>query len=224
MNREKILDKARKLKALAGSSNPHEAKLALSRMQLILAKNGLTERDLSIDKFGRLFFEYNGQPWARNIIGSLAHLYFCKVVFRPSRSNKAVYTLIGTPVNTDVVKELALSILDKTHYEARQSSLTNSEITSFRTGASYQIGNNCMELVKKAKESGIDGWDEVEGGGEALVVGDYYEKNEAEINEWMKDNIGALRTVKARRAKVEPASFERGKMYGDTVELQKKVK
>jgi hypothetical protein len=223
MDREKILDKARKLKALAGSSNPHEAKLALSRMQLILAKNGLTERDLSVDKFGRLHFEYNGQPWARNIIGALAHLYFCKVVYRPSRSNKAVYALIGTSVNTDVVQELALSILDKVHYEARQSSLTNSEITSFRTGASYQIMVNCGELVKKAKESGIDGWDEVENGGEALVVGDYYEKNEAEIDKWMKDNIGITRTEKARRAKVESASFERGKLYGGTLDLQKKV-
>ena len=232
MNKESILEKARKLKALAGSSNPHESKLALLRMQAILAKHGLEEIDMEKDEFGRLCFEYNGQPWARYIIGGLAYLYFCKIVYQPTRNGKALYSVIGSDTNTQVVKELALPICDKVHYEARQQGFTSSEITSFRTGASMQIAINAGELVQNAKKVGgieCDAWGDIgdgTGGGNAgcaVVIGDYYETNGQKIDEWMKDNMGRIKPGVTRRSKVDFASYEKGKLYGDTIELQKKI-
>lgn len=221
MIKEQVLEKCRKLKALAGSSNPHEAKLALTRMQAILAKNGLEESDLEKNEFGQLFFEYHGGPWARHIVGGIAALYFCKVMYRPSRSNKAIYTLVGTPTNTAFVKELSLDILQRVHYAARRVALYNNEITSFRNGAAMEIAFKCSALIKAAKDSGkIEDSDE---NGTALVLGDYYQRNEKAIDKWMKENIGPTRPGRTRASKVDPASYQKGLLYGSTVELQKKV-
>jgi hypothetical protein len=216
--REKILDKARKLKALSCSSNEHEAALALSRMQLILAKNGLVERDLYKDEFGRLFFEYNGQPWARYIIQSISELYFCKLVYMPLRSGKARYTIIGSDVNTQVVREFSIPILDNTHYYARQAANSSAEITSFRLGAAIRLTQRCQDLIKIATEGRL-----VDDSECALVLGDYYKTNGDKILNWMGENMSGLKTSKSRSTKIDVRSFEKGKMYGNTVELQRKI-
>ena len=227
MNKEKILDKARKLKALSCSSNEHEASLALQLMQLILAKHGLSERDLTVDEFGRFYFEYNGQPWARYIVAAISKLYFCKLAYTPlPRSAKARYGIIGSDLNCSVVHEFCIPILDNVHYWARQYGNTSAEITSFRVGSAVKISERCDMLIKVAGERGIDDDDQgdSEGVGLALIVGDYYAQNDSRIDQWIRDNMGSVRSAKNRSVRLEPRSFGKGMKHGETIELRRIVK
>jgi hypothetical protein len=213
--KEKILEKARKLKALAGSSNPNEARLALQKMQAILLKYGLTEKDLEKDAFGRLVFEYSASPWVRLIIEAVANLYLCRSAFTRRSSGWAKYYIVGNEENAEVVREMCREILGSIR---RESNTGLVDKRSFRNGASDRIALNCNELIKAAKNGQLQ-----DDCGEALVIGDMYQKTFDAIDVYMAEGMNVTEAKPRRHAPLDKRSYLLGCLYGDTVELQKKM-
>lgn len=212
---EKILEKARKLKALAGSSNPNEARLALQKMQAILLKYGLTEKDLEKDAFGRLTFEYSAEPWVRMVVEAVANLYLCRSAFSRKSSGRAKYYIIGSEDHAEVVREMCLEILGAIR---RESNTGLVDKRSFRKGASDRIVINCVELIKAAKNGQLQ-----DDCGAALVIGDLYKKTFDAIDVYMAEGMNIIAAKPRRQAPVDKRSYLLGSVYGNTVELQKKM-
>ena len=214
MTKEQIIDKARKLKALATSPNPNEAALALKMMQAMLAKHGLTEIDLEKDEFGRLTFSYSSDLWVKVAVNEIASLYFCRMAYKRVNLTKLDYIIVGSDQNALAVKEMAVPILDAIRRESKQAACK----TSFCNGAATQIAVNCRELVAAAKRGELS--DET---GVALVIGDLYKKTHSAIDRYMDEKMGVVTKKISSKKRVDMPSYMRGKTYGNTVELQKKV-
>lgn len=213
--KNQIIEKARKLKALASSPNPNEANLALKKMQEILIKYGLKESDLAQDEFGRLTFLYASDPWARQCINHISKLYFCRMAYVRESSSKTRYIIIGIDQNAEVVKEMCLSVLDSIRRESRKR---NCDKTSFRKGSADQISMNCLELIAAAKNGDL-----MDDCGEALVIGDMYQKTLGAIDKYISETMTAKEVKPRKSAPVDKSSYMMGLLYGDTVELQKKM-
>lgn len=211
----KILEKARKLKALASSSNPHEATLALKMMQAVLIKHGLSEKDLEKDEFGRLMFLYSSEPWVRRCVNALANLYLCRMAYSKATASKTKYILVGSDENAEVVKEMCLSILDAIRRESNRYGI---EKRSFRNGAADRIAVNCQDMIEAAKSGNLK--DEC---GEALVIGSMYQQTLEAIDKYLKDSMGVTEARRRRPMPVDKKSYLLGCIYGDTVELRKKI-
>jgi hypothetical protein len=211
----KVIDKARKLKALAASSNPHEAALALKMMQTILIKHGLSEKDLEKDEFGRLMFLYSSEPWVRRCVNAIATLYLCRMAYSKFSASKNRYILIGSDENAEVVKEMCLSILDSIRKVSNRYGLDK---RSFRRGAADRIAFNCRDLIESAKKGQLQ-----DDCGEALVIGDLYQKTFEAIDKYLKEGFDVTEARYRKPMPVDKRSYMLGSIYGDTVELQKKI-
>lgn len=215
MTQDQIIEKARKLKALASSPNPNEATLALRKMQEILIRYGLKESDLDRDKFGRLTFSYSSESWARTCINSIAALYFCRMAYVRASSSKAKYWIIGDSQNAEVVTEICQSILDSIR---RESIKRDVDKRSFCKGAANQVAINCLDLIDAAKNGNLK-----DDCGEALVVGDMYQKTLGAIDAFMEETMKVTEAKRRKSTPVDRKSYLLGSLYGDTVELQKKM-
>lgn len=216
ITKEEILDKARKLRALSASPNEHESALALKKMQAILIKHNLTERDLEKDEFGNVIYLYYDEVWVRYIAAGISELYFCRVVRRKTATSKTEYIIIGKPEHGEVVKEILSGAVD---YINKSSKNPAYDRRSFCMGAAVKIFERCKILIELAKKGDLV--DEV---GEALVIGDMYAKTLDAVDAFIEKSM-KIRTQSSRQTKsVDRASFGAGTMHGGAVDLQKKFK
>jgi len=81
---QKVIERIRKLLALAQSANENEAQAAALKAQELLAEHNLREADLheADDEFvidGELLSD--SRPWRRKLAANVARLYFCEYYY-----------------------------------------------------------------------------------------------------------------------------------------------
>lgn len=88
-DKEKIIEKIRKLLALGESDNMHEAELALARASDLMRDYQIKEAEIHKDEGGykveiqdhTIILPLGGCPWTRKIAGNLARAFCCKPIF-----------------------------------------------------------------------------------------------------------------------------------------------
>lgn len=87
-DKDKFLDKCRKVLGLTKSPNEHEAARAMERLQAMLAEHNLTMADVATEskstdevKINDLDELYESVPWMRVLATPVAKLYFCRALF-----------------------------------------------------------------------------------------------------------------------------------------------
>ncbi len=112
MSREKIIDRVKKLLALAGkNSNEAEAAAAAEKAAELIAEHHLSQSELG-EKSAMGHddsFTTNSRPWRRYIGAALARLYFCKYARMYERekgkaSGKDRHLFMGRPDNATVAR------------------------------------------------------------------------------------------------------------------------
>lgn len=214
MTKEKIIDKIRKLKALAGSSNEHEASNVMQKMQAIMARHNLKDCDVRIDEFGKDFFvSYNGQ-WAKEISMSVSELYFCSVLFGKLTSSKTKYYVVGKKENIQPSIEIIESILNSVNSASRYSSCKK----SFLIGSAVTINRRCQKLIQEANDGNL-----VDETGTALVLGDLYLSSRLGRDNYIRDNM-SVKILKPKAVCVENfAAYKHGLEFGDKISLNKEL-
>lgn len=99
-----IVDKIRKLFALATSSNPNEAALAAAKAQELLLQHNLTLSQIETQEpastYKRNWFEVGSRVWRRSLLTVIARHNFCDVV----HCGRGRMAIIGEQHNSEAVQ------------------------------------------------------------------------------------------------------------------------
>jgi hypothetical protein len=227
MTDERILDKVKKLLALANDAGASEGERdnALRMAHGLLAKHNLAMVDLEAheQQEGReqIKSETFGMQWCRSIARDMAKLFFCKSYLGDKlNSTKQVYYFVGKQSNAITAQLMTEYLVSNILKECRKRYGHNlaPESRSFALGAADTIGIRVYEMMKSNKPfEGVSA-------ANALVIHELY-KTESEANDsYIAKNVGKLvKYGKNSNARVNSAHFEAGSAYGSTINLNSQL-
>ncbi len=145
---EKILEKTKKLLALAGSANEHEAHLAMERVRELYAKYNLEHlATLAKESFVHLVITHNKkrmESWEQRTVSILTEHFFVKILtfqqFDANTGNRVhALEFIGTRENVLMAEYVYYFLLRQVDFLLKQAlaselGLIRSERSSFRLG------------------------------------------------------------------------------------------
>jgi hypothetical protein len=203
-DKAKLLDRVRKLMALAGSNpNEHEAAAAAEKAQALLIEHNLSLSDIKTlnDDDTILDIEIDNSvvtpsnPWRRPLALRVAQMYFCTYYYSV-RGNNNVHTFVGQRHNIDVAKMMFV-YLEKTvkrlsNEGAKQFSKSewSPYVVAFRNACSVRLCHRILDRIEAAKRGEINS----ESTGRALVVADLYTKTQNALKLFIEKNVGGMRT------------------------------
>lgn len=217
---QKILERIRKLLALGKSSNEHEAKIAMERAHKLLAEHNLSigavEGALDDAGDGALVYGQGG-PWARQVAGGIAKLYFCRFFFDTltpgGRKDSLVF--VGRKTNVEVAKMVAHHVLETIRLEAARQSSDEAYRNAFRNGAGVRVRQRCEALVLEAMRGEVKAES-----GKALVLASTYDREKALADRHIEKMGVKLHTPRSHMSSRSREGMEAGRALGDRVSLR----
>lgn len=173
---QKIIDRIRKLLALAQSANENEAQAAALKAQELLAEHNLREADLheADDEFvidGELLSD--SRPWRRKLAANVARLYFCEYYYgfvkqyTPDRKCGYIrfdrHHFIGAEHNVIVGKAIFMYLCDAIDRLAREAAKGRpargraSFVTSFRHACASRLTQRVADKWGDIMEHRVSG-------------------------------------------------------------------
>jgi hypothetical protein len=230
---DKVLEKVRKLLALAGSSNEHEAALAASRAQALLAEHNLTLADVKAEKGDEFVIDEelvtDSYPWRRQLANAVASLYFCKYYYQNVRRGRTMYDvhcLAGAPHNINVAKMMFQYLHTTVDRLARQGArgLPKKQQSpyrvSFRTACTTRLLTRIAERIALAKAGRIKS----ETTGTTLpALASLYNTIGAKLDEFLDEAVGKMKTTKSKMATLDARGAMDGRAAGDKIGLDAQV-
>lgn len=227
---EKIIDKIRKLLALAeedSNATQAEAENAAAKVQILLQKYNLERSQIGESKKHNLIMETLVLPssrlWAKHLLDVVAKMNFCKAIWYIG-TTKGI--LIGEEANIQAVTALyeyiagALRKMATTAY-AEHTRLNpysylapNSFRTNFYLGAINMIHYRLYQQQKEFMESASDS--------RALVV-----VNDEQLKAFASEKFPKTKNVKdmhKQHSQVSTDGYSEGLVAGSNIELNKLVK
>lgn len=181
-NRDKIIDKVRKLLALSKSTNENEAKLALQQAMKLIGEFNVDSTELEKGSIGEYYYETGNKifiAWKRNLFARIAHANFCHVLAtKDFRKNQANYILVGRECNciaTRLMYEFILEAAKNQSLQFKNRKLKNLFLKGFAIGIGIKLQEerahwgleersaivlseaNEFELIKKFLKEKYDG-------------------------------------------------------------------
>jgi len=220
MPKSAIIEKVRKLLALAGSSNEHEAALAARHVQRLLAEHnlGMADIETSGDNGSAARVDLEAArilpKWVRHLSGAVADAFDCRALHDP---NRRVLVFIGVGADAEVAS-YTFSYLERTVRKLCRGYLKSPELedasarrrelarNSYYLGAVSAIGRNLAEQKRQTPVTP-----------NALVP-----VRDGLIRAAMQQ-FGPVRTVHGRRSYVDGGSYQQGHADGRMVGIRKGV-
>lgn len=206
--RDKLIDKVRKLLSLSGSSNEHEAALAAERAQEMLAKYNLTLAEVEQTRTNteiKQTVTTGSAPWRIMLGDSIGKLYFCTYFFvdhshpgtRKFKHRQHYY--VGEPQNIMValmMLEYVANAIIKASRKAHAAARVDFNVDSipkfegsFKNAATVRIGHRIRERIEAAKKGELKTSD----GTTLPALRTMYEEAEEIQKEHLKKELGELR-------------------------------
>lgn len=245
MTHDKVLDKIRKMLALANNAGATDGERAnaLSQAHKWIAKHNI---DMAAVQAGlnadgsltatmpeearvRVDSEFFGEVWTRPMCNAIADLFFCKYVYcglGPNTGN-IIHTFIGRESNATTAEIICKYVVQSIYKEgmAYMRGMLDrtgykghySDYRAFARGASLRVIERAMHMKRDADKTMRE---EHGSTGTALVLADYY-RSEQEKNAQM---LGKVRVVKQRSGKVRnQTAIDHGSQFGSNVSLAPQV-
>jgi hypothetical protein len=212
----RILDKIQKLMALATSANEHEAALALSKAQALMAEHNLTSTDLHRSQLGTTQFKSTQsvskvKDWELALVQQVAGAFGCRVLWVPGNSNDwdywGRYELLG-PKHQVTVAEYACTFLLRKIVKARAD-------FSAHLKANYRID-------RKRLTQELDGF--CHGWVRAVRAKVHVLANPAEVEAAMDELVAetcAGREANVDERKIGAHGYQAGKLQGADLEIHR---
>lgn len=157
-DQEKIIDRIRKLMALATSSNEHESAAAAGKAQELMLKHNLSAAVLEekqSDNVREFIDEKNGSTWRASLLNGIALGLMCRIVVHPVSGKTKRYAVLGRPQNVEVVQYM-YEYLTKELERLSPRPLHTAESNAFRRGAVSVIGQRMRETFAEFKQASTD--------------------------------------------------------------------
>jgi len=225
---EKVIDRIRKLLALAGNNtSENEREQALAKAHAMLLEYNLSmsdlgqqeEIDIKVDAAARRT-KYRSAPWVIYISASIAELYFCKY-YHGKQGNGTLNTYVGTRADAEVAHAVTQMVLDSVWGEAlmfmRRNGRDPKMVMEFVNAAASVIYRRCVELRRAA-----EGGKTAESTGRALVVVDLYKTRLDAAEKWINENVRLRKGRTNMRVKNSEAAAA-GASHGKNVPLTMSV-
>jgi len=220
MDNNPIIEKIRKLLALANSSNEHEAALAASHAQRLLSEHNLAMADIESEQKPQSADKVEATvsktlpKWVRHLSSGVCTAFDCQAIHHP---NLGKMTFIG--VGADVqIAAYTFAYLDKTVRKLCASyikhhvndSVPNRQRELMRQ--SYYLGA-VSTINSRLREQKIQ---------TPITPGALVPIKEGLIKKAMSD-MGPTRTVKSRRSFINSHAYTKGQQDGQQVGIHKGV-
>lgn len=150
-NKEKMVDRIKKLLALAGNNpNPNEAKLAMERANKLLKANDMSMTsilDVENEEIGESSGK-NVQYWTKHIYNSVSELYHCNYfTSRIPNGRSKQHNVVGTESNRTTTMLICAYLIKSITKESK--TYPKYQQTTFKNGASMGISKTCQDLIDK---------------------------------------------------------------------------
>ncbi len=232
---EKILDKVKKLLALANSTNEHEALLAMARVRELYAKYNLEHMEtLARETFVHLVITHRKkrmESWEQRIISILTEHFFVKVLtfqqFEP-KTGQRVHALevIGTKENVLMAEYVYHFLLRHTEFLVRQvlaggSTLARSERRSYRLG----LLDGFSRKLKSAEKSEPNGNQSGVKTNALTVIGQALSRfrDDPRLDDYLSEVYPRLGSRRKSSVQVDYQAFAAGREAGKSITLHKPI-
>jgi hypothetical protein len=221
-----IVEKIKKLLALATSSNENESTAAAAKASVLLAQYNLSLADLghnSQEEIGELGVETTPRyvNWKMILLSGIAEANGCNAMRNTYTGNMF---LLGTSTNLIVCKHLYeyLSHAIERRAKYRKGSGRGlAYLNAFRVGCATRLRQRLLEQKQEMEESGIPGAADV-AATPAIVVRSMFEKNQQAIADYLQ-SLGAKVKTRTGSQISSEAGFNTGYEVGDRISLHKQV-
>lgn len=147
-----IIEKIKKLLALAGSANAHEAELAVAKAQEMMTRHQVSERDLNDDPTrivpGAILCDTDKPiaPWADALVSHVARLNGCASFSSSGTSAGYVSGVAGRPEDIEAVRALVAYLV--VEIEKRACWDRPRDYDSYRKGAASAVVEKLEQVVR----------------------------------------------------------------------------
>lgn len=242
--RDKVIDKVRKLMGMATSANEAEAAAFAEKAQALLAEHNLSmseiaasekpdDGDFEMDSD----LETDSRPWRRSLATMTAKMFFCQYFYThkyiPTKTRKCgyvrkdIHTFVGAPHNI-VVAKLMYQYLTATivrlsdegakKYEPKQR-------TAFRTSFQHSCADRLAQRIANRIAAAKKGQVVSETTGTNLpALLSLYDQSEKSVNAFMEKELGRALSVGGRTGKItSQEGAAAGRAAGDKIGLDDQI-
>jgi hypothetical protein len=225
---DKIVSRIRKMMAIANDAAASEGERdnAMRMALKLLAKHNLSMKqiDASVapEERGKTIMSDRNDPWARQVAGAIARLFFCKYYYVPyTAQTRCEHNFIGLESNTVTAMEITKYVLASIRAEAakyvRETGIGTPR--DFCKGATLRIHARCEALRKEAEqESAAEATP-----GTALVLASVYQQEQAANDAFLEAMNVKLKSSKDKQRAAGSSGFWAGHEYGGKVSLNRQV-
>ncbi len=226
-----VLDKVKKLLALAKSPSEAEAAAALAKASVLLAKYGLSMAEVQQEEDVQeavLLEKKRLRVWESFLVSVVCKATFTEALHYRTQSVGRIL-LIGREVNIVTARELFTYLHRLVLILGRAHSPSIAHVDSFRQGLVQRIGERLAEQYREGqgteqrtdKDQQKDA-ESASGAGTTALVMQADAAAQVENHEFIKQKYGRTTTRKTGR-RVEADSYHRGRAVGDTVNLDRQI-
>lgn len=225
MTQEKIIERVKKLLALAGDNpNEHEREAAMAKALGILAEHNLTMEEVNgpdiSDQPSTLRVLGRSGPWVRQIYTGIARMYFCEHVYI-SMGKKTAHIIVGRPGDAAVAHEMAHWISERLWSEGlaykRDHYGDNSYLTSFLNSAAVVLNLRIATIIEQAKKG-----EAVDPTGNTLpVLASQYDQAQERNEKWLEDQ--GVKKKANNMSATNPMAAMAGMQAAEKIQLNQQV-
>jgi len=221
MEKEKVVDKLRKLFALANDrgATEAEAQSAMAKAQELLAAHKLSMSDVEVqtEKTGHEAVKIGKRPWQGFVYWAAAQICFCDVF-----QNRGSIIIVGKPSDIIATKCLAEYLVSNGERMAKSVCSGNEEafggrgsFHAFKVGYAHRIHERAIALVAKAKANKMRD----ESTGNELILHPLYARAEADNAAYLRDKGVRVRTKTSSSRISNGGAYHAGREAGNSVSL-----
>lgn len=222
---DKILDKVKKLLALANNSAAAEGERdnALRMAHGLLAKHNLAMIDVqereAMEGREKHLIETFHMDWCKQVCNQIGKLFFCKYyVGEKLNATKGRHYFVGKQSNAITATLISTYVINSILKECRKNWSHNlaPESRAFAIGAADKLRERVKAMMEETKIEDISTENSV-------ILYNLY-RTEADANELFLKSLGTnLVDVKGRNTKVNTAAYNSGKEFGDRINLNGQI-
>jgi len=230
--KEKLIDRIKKLLALAGNNpNEVEAAAAAEKAQELLALHNLSMADVKSTSQDKDEVELQGglytsaHPWRRPLGNAVAALYFCKYMYRPY-SGKNEHLFIGTKANIAVATMMfsyLFETVDRLAYAGSRAVPQHEKSpyrVAFRAAAVLRLTKRIHDRIRAAKQGQV----KTSEGKNLPALLDLYEKHSLATDEFVKQAFPSVKQTKSSlRTSLHSRGSAEGAAAGDSIGLDQQI-
>jgi hypothetical protein len=228
----KIIDRIRKLMAMATSANEAEAAAFAGKAQALLAEHNLSLDDIKGEEDDELGMDIStltdAYPWRRPLADAVARMYFCSYAYGETlkgRTKYDVHGFVGRKHNVEVAKlmfDYLWRAIDRMARDAAKKLPKKQQSpfrVSFRWGASRRLVDRIEERIGAAKSGLLI----ADSGSRLPALIDKYDAADAE-NTSALDAMAEVQQVPAAKPNIlDPIGGIAGMLAGGEIGLDTQI-